>query len=178
MTQGILRLAAATVLMLGVARSAAAAPDLLCRSIAANGGWQTTGLTLSEGDAVCVAARGVWSHGPESGDITPWHGPAGYLFKNDQKSPPIVPFPFAKVGALLGKIGEMGLAFPIDDGLCFVVRLTDGNSGLPAELHLAMNDAPASFADNEGTLRVAVAVGGDGVADRLVQTLSRGSCLR
>ena len=184
MIHGSLRLVAATFLVAVAAGSAAAAPGLTCRSIAANGGWQSTGVTLAEGDTVCVAARGFWSHGPEAGNITPWHGPAGYLFKQDLASPPIVPFPFAKIGALLGKIGDTGLAFPIDDGLCLVATPTDGG-GLPGDLQLAMNDLPASFDDNQGALRVAIAIAvGEpafnrrSVADGLAHLITRGYCLR
>lgn len=186
MKHGHLRLVAAAFLLVGLPASALAAPGLNCRSVAASGGWQSTGLTLADGDAVCIAARGVWSHGPEPGNLSPWHGPAGYLLKKERAPTPIVPFPFARIGALVGKIGEAGIAFPIEDGLCFLVRPTDGSSSLPADLKLAMNDVPASFADNLGALRVAVAVefgevakgSRDALFERLAERVTRGSCLR
>jgi hypothetical protein len=48
----------------------------------------------------------------------------------------------------LGKIDD-GLAFPIEDELCFVV-----DAG--GELMLSMNDALNEFDDNRGTLRVRI----------------------
>jgi len=185
MLNGLVRpVALALVVAFTAGTAVADMPRPICRSITAAGGWQSTGMTVAEGDAVCVAMAGFWSHGPEPGDMTPWHGPDGYLYKRDKVSPPIVPFPFAQVGALIGKLGDTGLAFPIGDALCFIVGTTDGNSSLPADLQLTINDAPASFSDNKGALRVAVAVHDvdpDNPAftiGRLSQFVSHGSCLR
>lgn len=185
MLNGLVRPVALAFVVASTAGTAVAEmPRPICRSVTAAGGWQSTGITLAEGDVVCVAVDGFWSHGPEPGDMTPWHGPEGYLFKNEKVSPPIVPFPFAKVGALIGKLGDAGLAFPIGDALCFVVGETDGNSGLPADLQFTINDAPASFDDNQGALSVAVAVHevvrGSTAATigRLSQIVTRGFCLR
>jgi hypothetical protein len=177
------RFALALIVVATAGTAGADRPDFACRNVTADGGWQSTGITVAEGDAVCVAADGFWSHGKEAGDITPWHGAEGYLYKRDRASPPIVPFPFAEVGALIGKLGDTGLAFPVGDALCFVAGETDGNSGLPADLQLTINDAPASFEDNRGALQVAVAVhearGNDaGAMGRLGKVVSRGSCLR
>lgn len=185
MLHGLVRPVAVALVCVTTAGTAVAdTPNFTCRSVTANGGWQSTGMTLAEGDAVCVAADGFWSHGPEAGDITPWHGPEGYLYKRDRVSPPIVPFPFAEVGALIGKLGDTGLAFPVGEALCFVAGETDGNSSLPADLQLTINDAPASFEDNQGALSVAVAVQevtrGNPAATigRLAKVVTRGSCLR
>lgn len=102
---------------------------------------------MSVGQAVCVAAAGVWSHGPEAGGITPFHGPGGYIGKPDE--PAIVPWPYARIGALLAKIGEDGIAFPVEAALCFTAQAE-------GELLLSMNDLPDGFDDNQGALRVAV----------------------
>jgi hypothetical protein len=184
MLHGLVRPVAVALVFVATAGTAVADPNVSCRHVRANGGWQSTGITLAEGDAVCLAADGFWSHGPEPGDITPWHGAEGYLYKRDRVSPPIVPFPFAEVGALIGKMGETGLAFPVAEALCFIVGETDGNSGLPADLQLTINDAPGSFDDNQGALSVAVAVqeaalGNPAAAiGRLAKVVTRGSCLR
>lgn len=185
MLNGLVRPVALAFVVASTAGAAVAdTPRPICRNVTAAGGWQSTGITLAEGDAVCVAVGGFWSHGPEPGDMTPWHGPEGYLYKKDKVSPPIVPFPFAQVGALIGKLGETGLAFPIGEALCFIVGTTDGNSALPADLQFTINDAPASFEDNRGALSVAVAVHDVGqdnpaaIIGRLSQIVTRGSCLR
>jgi hypothetical protein len=182
MIRGSLRLVAGALFAIGLTASTAAASEFTCRSITASGGWQSAGVTVADGDAVCVVARGLWSHGPEAGDIIPWHGPSGYLLKQNTTPPPIVPFPFAKIGALLGKLGDTALAFPVDDGLCFIAQ-SDGNGSLPADLQFAMNDVPASFADNHGALRVAVTIGVgetgfDSRGSALDRLIARASCLR
>ena len=162
--------------------SAAAGTDESCLNVVAKGGWQSTGVSVGEGDRVCILAKGLWSHGPESGDVVPWHDAEGYLLNESAST--IVPFPFAKVGELLARLGETGLAFPVGKRLCFVARTTDGLSGLPADLYLAMNDVPDGFDNNRGAMRVAIAVAdrdrwadGRGDFDRLAHRAARGSCL-
>ena len=156
---------------------------MTCLEVPADAGWQATGIELQKGDAVCLRAQGLWSHGREAGNIVPFHGPQGYILKQDADPPPIIPFPFARVGALIGKIGDTGLAFPIEHALCFLVAPTPGDpAGLPGELLLSMNDASGTFDNNAGASRVAIAVGGGGHApsqlDRLARQVSRGRCLR
>jgi hypothetical protein len=138
----------AAVLAIVATSDARAHPDATCRVIRADRIWQETGIDVVPGHRVCVQASGVWSHGPEAGGITPLHGPRGYIGKPKEEPSPIVPWPYARIGTLLGKIDD-GLAFPIEDELCFVV-----NAG--GELMLSMNDALDEFDDNRGTLRVRI----------------------
>ena len=77
-----------------------------------------------------------------------FHGARGYIGKPNEKPSPIVPWPYARIGTLLGKIDD-GVAFPIEDELCFVV-----DAG--GELMLSMNDVLDEFDDNRGTLRVRI----------------------
>lgn len=138
----------AAVLAITATSDALAQSDAACRLVRADQVWQETGIDVVPGQRVCVQASGTWSHGLEAGGITPFHGPRGYIGKPKEKPSPIVPWPYARVGTLLGKIDD-GLAFPIEDDLCFVA-----DAG--GELMLSMNDALNEFDDNRGTLRVRV----------------------
>jgi hypothetical protein len=154
---------AALLLMAGTTAPHAQS-DVTCAQVRADEAWQATGVDVLPGERVCIVARGLWSHGPEAGGITPFHGPRGYIAKPDSiaacytepakpESQPIVPWCFARTGALLGKIATRAApqphAFPIEDELCFVA----GDSG---ELLLSMNDVPGTFGDNQGSLRVRI----------------------
>lgn len=138
----------AAVLAVIAASDALAQSEASCRLVRADQVWQETGIDVVPGQRVCVQASGVWSHGPEAGGMTPFHGPRGYIGKPNEKPSPIVPWPYARIGTLLGKIDD-GLAFPIEDELCFVVDAA-------GELMLSMNDALNEFDDNRGTLRVRI----------------------
>jgi hypothetical protein len=176
-------------MVVGGAADVKADPRMTCLEVPADVGWQTTGIELHEGDAVCLRAQGLWSHGQEAGNIVPFHGPQGYIFKQDGPQP-IIPFPFARVGALIGKIGDTGLAFPIEDGLCFLVAPTPSDpAGLPGELLLSMNDVSGTFDNNAGASRVAIVIDRSGHIpsqlmsdrlglDRLVLQVSHGRCRR
>lgn len=181
----MLRLVAAAAVVLSGAAEVKAASRMTCLEVPADGGWQETGIELHEGDGVCLRARGLWSHGQEAGNIVPFHGAQGYIFKQVADPQPIVPFPFARVGALIGKIGGTGLAFPIEDALCFRVSPTPGDTaGLPGELLLSMNDASRTFNDNDGALHVAIGIDRRGHnsdrlgLDRLALQVSHGLCRR
>jgi hypothetical protein len=143
-----LRHTLAAVLVITAASDALAEPEATCGMVRADQIWQQTGIDVVPGHKVCVQTSGVWSHGPEAGGITPFHGPRGYIGKPNEKPSPIVPWPYARIGTLLGKIDD-GVAFPIEDELCFVV-----DAG--GELMLSMNDVLDEFDDNRGTLRVRI----------------------
>ncbi len=180
----LVRLMAAVVIVIAGATHGHAASRIACLKVSAAEAWQGTGVTLQEGDFVCIRARALWSHGQESGNVMPFYGPRGYFLNQDAAPQPIVAFPFARLGALIGKIGETGLAFPIEDGLCFAVEPTPGEPHrLPGELLLSMNDVPGAFANNEGAAYVAVALDRTGratlqMSDRLALQTSHGSCFR
>jgi hypothetical protein len=170
-THHLAALAGAVLLIFG-ATQAEADPRGDCGRVLAARPWQSTGIRITVGEAVCIEASGVWSHGAEAGGITPFHGPAGYIGKPDE--PAIVPWPFARIGALLARIGEDGIAFPVEDGLCFTAQAA-------GELMLSMNDLPDGFEDNAGTLRVAFGTGRRRNIERLAQDtrlLLHRHCLR
>jgi hypothetical protein len=121
-------------------------PTRECRVIRANGGWQGTGVVVRPSEFVCVAADGLWSHGPQGIQaITPFYGPEGFA-KDDPVSIPEV---VSRVGALVGKI-DGNVPFVVERQLCFI----PASSG---ELMLSMNDAPGTFGNNLGTMRVQIA---------------------
>lgn len=165
----------AAIVLASAATNAYAQPPVACRFIKADHTWQETGIEIVAGQRVCVQADGNWSHGPEPGGITPFHGPRGYIGKPDIKPPPIVPWPYARIGTLLGKIDD-GSAFPIEDELCFIAA-TSG------ELLLSMNDVPGSFKDNEGFMRVRITIapdhgGGGGISDLSFSMRHNARCSR
>ena len=65
-----------------------------------------------------------------------------------------MPWPYARIGTLLGKIDGDGIAFPIEDELCFIAKAS-------GELMLSMNDALDACDDNRGALRVRITRVGD-----------------
>ena len=144
-----LRITLAAVFLVAAASDAHAQPEATCGLVQADQIWQGMRVDVALGQKVCVQARGIWSHGPEAGDMTPFHGPRGYIGKPQERPSPIVPWPYARIGTLLGKIDSEGVAFPIEDELCFVAKA-------PGELMLSMNDALDAFDDNRGTLRVRI----------------------
>lgn len=139
--------AAASVLT-AAASTADARSEVTCQYVRADTSWQATGVEVMPGSKVCVVARGIWSHGSESGGITPLHGADGYVGSPEASPQPIVPWPYARVGTLLGRIGD-GLAFPIENELCF-------EADQSGELSLIMNDVESSYGDNRGALRVRI----------------------
>lgn len=164
---------------------ASAGSRTTCARVAANEPWQGTGVQLQEGDFACVRAQALWSHGQEAANIVPFYGPQGYFLNENANPQPLVAFPFARLGALIGKIGDAGNAFPIENGLCFAVEPAPGAPGrLPGELQLSMNDVPGGFANNQGSAQVAIAVERMGrresspTLDRLVTQAFHSGCGR
>lgn len=116
-----------------------------CRTIQANAAWQGTGVTVSPGQFVCVAAAGLWSHGPQGIQaMRPFYGPQGF----GKDEPNTVPEVVSRTGALIGKIGT-NAPFLIEKQLCFI-------PGAPGELSLSMNDEPGTFNDNLGSMHVQI----------------------
>jgi len=180
---------AAAAIVVSSAPDALATSRVACLDVAAGLEWQSTGVDLQAGDAVCVLAHAARSRGREAGDIEPYQRAAGYISQQNapQRTEPV---PYARVGPLLGKIGNAGPAFPLEDGLCFLVRSTPADTtGLPGELLLGINDTTAHFGDTAGPARVAIAVdhGASLVVQptpdrsafhRLERQAARGNCLR
>jgi hypothetical protein len=117
-----------------------------CRTIRADEGWRSTGITVNPSQFVCVAADGLWSHGAQGVQgITPYYGPEGFAKDDPNNVPEVV----SRVGALIGRIGQSA-PFVVERGLCFIPTAT-------GQLSLSMNDDPGAFGNNAGYLRVAVA---------------------
>jgi hypothetical protein len=118
-----------------------------CRIVRATEGWRNTGITVNPGQFVCVAADGLWSHGIQGIElITPYYGPEGFA-KDD---PVNVPEVVARVGALIGRIGQ-NPPFVVETGLCFIPTVS-------GQLMLSMNDNPGAFGNNAGYVRAAIAI--------------------
>lgn len=116
-----------------------------CRTIQANAPWQGTGVSVSPGQFVCVAADGLWSHGAQGIQaITPFYGPKGF----GKDEPNTVPEVVSRTGALIGKIGT-NAPFLIEKQLCFIPSTT-------GELRLQMNDEPGAFDNNRGSMHVQI----------------------
>jgi hypothetical protein len=119
--------------------------ESFCRTIQANIPWQRTGVSVSPGQFVCVAAAGLWSHGPQGIQaMRPFYGPQGF----GKDEPNLVPEVVSRTGALVGKIGTSA-PFLIEKQLCFI-------PGAPGELSLSMNDEPGTFNDNLGSMQVQI----------------------
>ena len=139
----------AAVMATGAGPLSAAEPahkaDEYCRTIQANLAWQGTGVSVSPGQFVCVAADGLWSHGQQGIQaITPFYGPQGF----GKDEPNTVPEVVSRTGALVGKIGTNAI-FLIEKQLCFIPAAT-------GELLLSMNDEPGAFANNRGSMQVQI----------------------
>jgi hypothetical protein len=116
-----------------------------CRTVQANQAWQGTGVTVSPGQFVCVAADGLWSHGYQGlQTLTPFYGPEGF----GKDDPANVPEVVSRVGALIGKIGT-NAPFLVERQLCFI-------PGAAGELMLSMNDDPGAFGNNVGKMYVQI----------------------
>jgi hypothetical protein len=142
-------LVCAAVTATGVGTLRAAEPqhkaENLCRTIQANAPWQGTGVSVSPGQFVCVAAHGLWSHGPQGIQaMRPFYGPQGF----GKDEPNLIPEVVSRTGALVGRIGT-NAPFLIEKQLCFI-------PGSPGELRLQMNDEPGIFDDNQGSMQVRI----------------------
>jgi hypothetical protein len=148
------KLETATVFIMAVCATAALADDTAgsgntaagrCTTVQANQDWQGTGITVSPGEFVCVAASGLWSHGGQGIQaITPFYGPEGFA----KDSPVTIPEVVSRTGALVGRIGG-NAPFVVGQRLCFI-------PSAPGELMLSMNDLPATFDNNLGAMHVQV----------------------
>ena len=117
-----------------------------CRTVQANRPWQGTGITVTPGQFVCVAADGIWSHGYQGVQaMTPFYGPEGF----GKDDPNDVPEVVSRIGALVARIGTNG-SFLVERQLCFI-------PGAAGELFLSMNDEPGTFGNNVGTMNVQIA---------------------
>lgn len=115
-------------------------------SVVANSEWQSSKLSVSPNQWVCVSADGLWSHGDE-GDIYHFYGADG---SGNPDPTAVVPWPRATIGTLLGRIGD-GVPFALGSQRCFVSK----RAGL---LAFEINDAPGTFGNNLGSLLVQVTV--------------------
>lgn len=116
-----------------------------CRTVQANKEWQGTGVTVTPGQFVCVAAHGLWSHGYQGNQaMTPFYGPEGFGKDDPRNVPEVV----SRVGALIAKIGTNS-PFLVEKQLCFI-------PGAAGELMLSMNDDPGTFGNNLGSMNVQI----------------------
>lgn len=146
-TRAIMACAAVTAAPAGTLAAAepASKAESQCRTIEANIPWQGTGVTVSPGQFVCVAAEGLWSHGSQGIQaITPFYGPKGF----GKDEPNTVPEVVSRTGALIGKIGT-NAPFLIERQLCFIPEAS-------GELSLQMNDEPGAFGNNRGRMHVQI----------------------
>jgi hypothetical protein len=139
----------AAVAATGVGTLSAAEPankaETECRTVQANAPWQGTGVSVSLGQFVCVAADGLWSHGEQGIQaITPFYGPQGF----GKDEPNTVPEVVSRTGALIGRIGT-NAPFLIEKQLCFIPAAA-------GELRLQMNDEPGAFGNNRGSMQVQI----------------------
>ncbi len=114
--------------------------ELLTHAIYAYRQWQSTGLKLNAGDRFTITARGEWSYSPVVG-LT---GPEGGL-----SAPSYYPLPYARGGALIGKVGEDGEPF-------YVGRRTTSAAVEAGLLYLRINDD--LLGDNQGQLRLEIRI--------------------
>ncbi|WP_158206642.1 LecA/PA-IL family lectin [Pseudoduganella flava] len=120
-----------------------------CLIVPADVEWMGTGITVTPREFVCVKGDGLWSHGGQGVEqLYPYYGPEGYG-RDAYPADPEEPDPVLHIGALVGKIGPESYRFLIRHQTCFVPKIT-------AELLLAMDDAPGTYGNNDGYLRVQV----------------------
>ncbi len=129
------------------------AADLLTYRVYAYRDWQSTDIFLEQGQCAQIKAQGEWLYSPEVGR----HGPAGGLI-----APGSYPFPYARGGALLGRIGA--------NGEVFYVGKQGGQCAQSAGfLYLRINDD--ILGDNSGYL--SLRIDHEGVAAGAAESRSR-----
>jgi len=106
-------------------------------NVPANVMWFDTGVTLEKDKWVMIQAKGEWSYG--KGFFDP-EGKLNYL-RQDALLDRV------EVGALVGKVN--------DETFYIGQRMHMPGTG-GGKLYLSINDAPGSFADNKGSLKVYV----------------------
>lgn len=121
-------------------------PERYCVSVPANEERVPTGIAVNPSEFVCVKGEGLWSHGGQGiEEIYPFYGPEGYAKDNPI---PDDPGEVLHIGALVGRI-DAHYPFLIREQTCFIPRVS-------GQLVLGMNDAPGTYGNNEGSLRVRV----------------------
>lgn len=89
---------------------------------------------------------GIWSHGGQGVEaIYPYYGPEGYGRDNLN---PDDPGQVLHIGALVGRIDD-NYPFLIRHQTCFIPKVS-------GQLVLSMDDAPGTYGNNDGSLRVRV----------------------
>jgi hypothetical protein len=114
--------------------------ELLAHTVYAYRQWQSTGIKVNAGDRFTITARGEWVYSPEVG-LT---GPEGGL-----PAPSYYPLPYARGGALIGRVGESGEPF-------YVGGRATGYANEAGLLYLRINDD--LLGDNEGRLRLEIKI--------------------
>ena len=114
--------------------------ELLVHTVYAYRQWQSTALKLNAGDDFTITARGEWSYSPVVG-LT---GPRGGL-----PAPSYYPLPYARGGALIGRVGENGVPF-------YVGRRAIGSAAEAGLLYLRINDD--LLGDNQGQLSLEIKI--------------------
>lgn len=121
-------------------------PERYCIRVAANEERVPTGIMVDPSEFVCVKGEGLWSHGGQGVEaIYPYYGPEGYARDN-----PVIddPSQVLHIGALVGRI-DGNYPFLIREQTCFIPRVS-------GQLVLGMDDAPGTYGNNDGSLRVRV----------------------
>lgn len=106
--------------------------------VPANAGWCDSGIDVRRGQSLMFTAQGRWSYVGQA-----MLGPAG----SENVRLPNAEAPQANVGALIGRIGEQ--TFVIGAGTVLTSRVG-------GRLHLAMNDVPGTYNDNQGVVFVTI----------------------
>jgi hypothetical protein len=103
--------------------------------------WQSTGVSVYEGDLVSIRAKGTWLYTPEE-----YHGPEGH---RRYSAPQFYPVPGVPGGALIGRIGTDGQSF-------YVGRGTSWQATNDGQIYLRIDDDILS--DNEGFVEIQTTV--------------------
>jgi hypothetical protein len=103
--------------------------------------WQSTSVSVYEGDLISIQAKGTWLYTPDE-----CHGPEGH---RRYRAPRFYPMPGVPGGALIGRIGPDGELF-------YVGRSTLWRATNNGQIYLRIDDDILS--DNEGFVEIQITV--------------------
>lgn len=142
---GLLVAGLACVAILVINLASASATTETTVAVQANKQWTDSGIALTAGEKVTIAAEGKISYGSNSTDKT---GPPGAKFtvkncgKDSYPSNSAMTAPGVNCWSLLFRVGNTGIAFPTGSKITFI-------SPVAGELELGINDNV--FFDNSGS---------------------------
>ncbi|MCW8914671.1 MAG: PDZ domain-containing protein [Magnetovibrio sp.] len=117
--------------------------------IAATGLWRDSAINLKRGGAYRITTSGQWSANPFCGNTDASGVETEHLVCMKAIFASAFPIPEARIGALVGKIGQTGTPFVLGGTEGFIAE-RDGN------LFLRMNDPDGLMFDNTGYVEVVV----------------------